>query len=133
MTPEWLNAWWRVYGQGRQFLGLVFLDACQRVAGLAPLFLERKRFFLLRLNVLRMVGAGSDDSDALDFVIRPGDESMAADAFLDWLAQENRWDVCFLETLSQTSAAGRLAERLDQRDWTLFSATSPNFVIDLPQ
>lgn len=132
MTPEWLDSWWRAYGQGRQFLGLVFLDACQQVAGLAPLFLEHKFFFPLRLNVLRMVGAGSDDSDALDFVIRPGEESMAADSFLDWLAQENRWDVCFLETLPQTSAAGRLAERLDQRDWALFSGTSPNFVIELP-
>jgi hypothetical protein len=85
-TPEWLTAWWHAFGRNRSFFGLVFADSNGKTVGIALLYEERTRFVSVSLTILRLVGAGSGDSDALDFITAPGYESQCAKAFTQWLA-----------------------------------------------
>lgn len=132
-TPEWLAAWWKAFYGDSELLGLVFADAEGRTLGIAPLYREHSSFFGCRLTTLRMVGAGSGDSDALDFITSPGHEDVCADAFVAWLRQRDDWDLCALETLPQTSlVARRVSTRLHEAEWSVDTTLTPNFVVDLP-
>jgi CelD/BcsL family acetyltransferase involved in cellulose biosynthesis len=132
-TPEWLAAWWQAFGLDRNLLGLVFLDADHSPVGIAPMYTERLSFFGLPIAMLRMIGAGSGDSDALDFIVLPGYERHCAEAFATWLAGNKRWNVCALETLPENSiVAHHLLQQAHAGRWTLDSTPTPNFIVDLP-
>ncbi|HEY4675822.1 MAG TPA: GNAT family N-acetyltransferase [Candidatus Angelobacter sp.] len=132
-TPEWLAAWWQAFARDKELLGLVFADAQGCTLGIAPLYSEQNSFFGRTLTTLRMVGAGSGDSDALDFITSPGSEEACAEAFVAWLDKQKDWDICALETLPQVSlVAKRLGTRLHEAQWSVDTTLTPNFVIDLP-
>jgi CelD/BcsL family acetyltransferase involved in cellulose biosynthesis len=132
-TPEWLAAWWKSFARDKELLGLVFADAEDRTLGIAPLYREQSSFLGRTITTLRMVGAGSGDSDALDFITSPGNEEVCADAFVAWLAKQKDWNVCALETLPQNSlVARRLGTRLHEAGWSVDATLTPNFVVDLP-
>jgi CelD/BcsL family acetyltransferase involved in cellulose biosynthesis len=134
LTPEWQASWWHAFGRDKQLLGLVFTDASGKTAGIAPLYSDTKSVFVSRIRILRLVGAGSGDSDALDFITRPGSERMCAEAFVAWLAKERRWNVCSLETLPQNSLVGRhVSQLLDRAGWQVLTEELPNFQVDLPR
>jgi CelD/BcsL family acetyltransferase involved in cellulose biosynthesis len=133
MTPEWLGPWWKAFGRDAELVGLVFLDQQRQVVAMAPLYRQRLGFFPFRSSRLRWLGAGSGDSDALDFIVKPGTEVRVAKAFLAWLAANKDWNICSLETLPKDSAVGRcLQESLQHSDWSVLSDESINYVIDLP-
>ena len=133
LTPEWLFSWWQAFGAARQLLTIAFHDGDQKVVGLAPMYVEQQKFCGLHLNFLRLLGAGSGDSDALDFLISPGYEQACAEAFLAWLAQESASDVCALETLPQDSAIAQYLSTITPRSGIrLYSENLPNVFIDLP-
>ena len=132
-TPEWLAAWWQAFGRDKELRGLVFTDAEGRARAIAPLYCERRSFFGRTLTTLRMVGAGSGDSDALDFITSPGNEQLCAEVFVGWLGQQKDWDVCALETFPQNSVVAKLLEtRLQDAGWIVDATRTPNFVLDLP-
>ncbi|HEX4606431.1 MAG TPA: GNAT family N-acetyltransferase [Candidatus Angelobacter sp.] len=137
-TPEWLAAWWQAFGKGKQLFGLIFSDAKGDAVGIAPLYAERQPVLGLKITgfsitTLRMVGAGSGDSDALDFITAPGFEQHCAYAFCNWLAQNVKCDVCSLETLPENSLiAKHLLQHAKESGWRIDSTFTPNFVIDLP-
>ena len=132
-TPEWLSAWWNAFGADKRLLGLVFADSLGKTVGIAPLYAERKSFLGLRLTTLRLVGAGSGDSDALDFITLPGYERRCAEAFTEWLSRNAKWNVCSLETLPENSLVAKyLLEHAQKSNWRMDSTLTPNFVIDLP-
>jgi CelD/BcsL family acetyltransferase involved in cellulose biosynthesis len=135
LTPEWLGSWWQTFGQekGRKLMSLVFLDQERQVTAIAPLFQESRLFPPVQVKTLRLLGAGSGDSDALDLIVQPGFESEVAEAFLSWLSRNKVWDICSFETLaSASSVADRLLEALSLRGWRPTREDSPNFYIDLP-
>ena len=132
-TPEWLAAWWQAFARNKDLLGLVFTDAAGHALGIAPLYREQNSFLGRTLTTLRMVGAGSGDSDALDFITSPGTEGVCAEAFVAWLDKQKDWDVCALETLPQNSlVAKRIGARLQEAEWSVDTTFTPNFVVDLP-
>lgn len=132
ITPDWLGSWWKAYGADKELLALIFRDLHQRVIAIAPFY--RQRSGPLRSRRLRLLGAGSGDSDALDFIVEPGAEPAVAAAFLDWLAKNHQWTVCSLETLSKNSGfAGCLQQSLQKMRWSVLSEESVNYVIDLPE
>jgi len=133
MTPEWLSSWWHAFGAKKELRALIFTDDREQTVGIAPFYSEHQRFLGLPLRVLRFVGAGSGDSDALDFIVAPGYEQACAQAFLRWLTLEQAFDICALETLPHYSAVAQNLSSLAQHgDLKLHSETSPNFFIDLP-
>jgi CelD/BcsL family acetyltransferase involved in cellulose biosynthesis len=134
-TPEWLKAWWSAFGNNddKKLIGLVFADSTGKTVGIAPLYAEQKSFVGFPLRILRLVGAGSGDSDALDFITAPGFERYCAQAFTEWLARDAKWSICSLETLPEHSLVGKyLLQHAQQSGWQSDSTLTPNFVIDLP-
>lgn len=132
-TPEWLSAWWQAYGEQKSLQALIFTNAQGKTVGIAPLYMERIRFFGLSLRILRIIGAGSGDSDGLDFITAPGYERICAETFLAWFAAESKCDLCALETLPQSSLmAQQITGSMRQKGRQLYSESQPNFFIDLP-
>ncbi len=135
-TWEWLAPWWRAFGEGLELMALGFFDAGEALVGLAPLALAEHRISpLLRLRMIRLMGDGSQDSDNLDLLVRPGYEEQFASALLDYLAARSRhWHACRFNTMPDHSPAGQaLASELKRRGWTHFCYTRPWSVVNLPQ
>ena len=132
-TPEWLAAWWQAYGRNRDLFALVFTDSTGVIVGILPLYTDKTRFLGLSLTTMRMVGAGSGDSDGLDFITAPGYASECAQAFIGWLSGQKEWQVCALETLAQNSrVADRIFHGIQESGMSIDSTLTPNFIIDLP-
>lgn len=132
-TPEWLASWWQAYGRNRDLFALVFADSTSAVVGIVPLYADQTRFLGMSLTTLRMVGAGSGDSDGLDFITAPGYAINCTQAFIKWLAAEKEWQVCELETLPQYSQMAECLFREMQGSCMRVDSTlTPNFMIDLP-
>lgn len=135
-TWEWLAPWWRSFGAGQQLLGVGFFDSTETLAGLALLSLAKERFpGGQRLRVIRMMGAGSHDSDNLDFPVRPGYEFAVAESLREFLeSQKEHWDLCELYTLPQNSLVGTgLQEVLRHCGWPCFVDPIPSSFIQLPE
>jgi CelD/BcsL family acetyltransferase involved in cellulose biosynthesis len=133
ITPEWLSCWWHAFAANKELLMLIFHDDDKNIVAIAPMYAEQQRFGGLPLRVLRFVGAGSGDSDALDFIVAPGYEQACAKAFLDWLTRQNTFDICALETLPDDSAIAQHITTLARgSNRKLYSEAGPNFFIDLP-
>lgn len=73
VTPEWLLAWWEVFGAGREPYVREIRDD-DEVIGVAPLMVEGKTAYLI---------GGSDVCDYLDFIVVPGKEYGFFTALLD--------------------------------------------------
>ena len=132
-TPEWLAAWWQAYGQDRDLFALVFADSTGAVVGILPLYADRTRFLGLSLTTLRMVGAGSSDSDGLDFITAPGYACECTEAFIAWLSGRKDWQICALETLPQDSRVADCIFHEIQESGMSFDLTLiPNFITNLP-
>jgi CelD/BcsL family acetyltransferase involved in cellulose biosynthesis len=132
-TPEWLAAWWQAYGRNRDLLALVFADSTDAIVGILPLYADHTRFLGLSLTTLRMVGAGSGDSDGLDFITAPGYASECAQAFIAWLSAQKEWQICALETLPQNSrVTDCIFHGIQESGMSIGSTLTPNFIIDLP-
>ena len=132
-TPEWLTAWWQAYGQNRDLFALVFADSTGAIVGIVPLYAEQTPFLGFSLTILRMVGAGSGDSDGLDFITAPGYAIDCAQAFIAWLTGQKEWHVCALETLPQHSQVAKyLFKGIQESGVSIDSTFTPNFIIDLP-
>jgi CelD/BcsL family acetyltransferase involved in cellulose biosynthesis len=133
-TVEWLSAWWKAFGQGKQLIALTFSDAAGEVVGLAPLYIEQMKGGTLgRLKRLLMVGDGTRDSDALDLIFRSGYEEACSRALLAWLDSDRSWDVCELNTLPEASDNARaLQSSLTKRHWVSVRSARPHSVVLLP-
>jgi CelD/BcsL family acetyltransferase involved in cellulose biosynthesis len=132
-TPEWLAAWWQAYGGNRDLFALVFADSTGAIVGILPLYADKTRFLGLSITTLRMVGAGSGDSDGLDFITAPGYASECAHAFIAWLSGQKEWQICALETLPQNSrVADCIFHGIQESGMSIDSTLTPNFIIDLP-
>jgi CelD/BcsL family acetyltransferase involved in cellulose biosynthesis len=132
VTREWLGAWWTAFAPGSQLVALLFFDSGELV-GLAPLYRDVEGPLGMRVNRLRFVGDGSNDSDNLDFAVRPGYERSCVDAFLSWLERQSPAEVCELNTLASDSPTAHwLLRRLKERRWVHEVSTHPRLVIPLP-
>ena len=129
---EWLHSWWRAFGSNAE-LRCVTFSAGDDLVGIAPLFQSKTSLIGVPLKRLSLVGAGSGDSDNLDFITRPGYEQSCVTAFMAWLAQEADWDVCYLETLPEDSRSlAILIQRLSQLSWPHYVAPIPHSYVSLP-
>jgi len=133
-TPEWLGSWWKAFGSEKQMLALAFSNEGGELLGLAPFYVDAagSRSFA-RWNLLRLVGDGSEDSDNLELVVKPGYENACAEAFLDWLSSTPDWHLCVLNTLpSDSTVANALLRALKSRGWKFTVTPRPGLRLDLP-
>jgi CelD/BcsL family acetyltransferase involved in cellulose biosynthesis len=132
-TPEWLVSWWQAYGRNRSFLALVFENSLGDAVGIIPFYSDQTSFLGFTLRTLRMVGAGSGDSDGLNIIAAPGYESNCAKAFVAWFTSQKQWQLCRLETLPEHSlAVESLVREIQRSGMSIDSTLTPNFIIDLP-
>jgi CelD/BcsL family acetyltransferase involved in cellulose biosynthesis len=134
MTPEWLGSWWRAYSGGRQLCSLAFVDSQNRTVAIAPLYLDHSSHAGITATTLRLVGAGSGDSDDLDFIVEPGYEPATARAFADWFQSTGNCHIGALETLPANSLVARsIVEAAHNRGWKLSTETLPHSYVELPR
>ncbi len=135
-TWEWLSPWWRAFGNGRELLVVTFFDESERLVGLAPLQISRRRVApLLHLRVLGLWGDGSGDSDNLDIPVRAGWEKAVAAALLEFLKKESRqWDFCeFNAVPADSPVASCLGKLLGELGWSAYNDERACLAISLPE
>jgi len=133
-TWEWLSSWWNSIGNNRQLLTLALFDY-GRLVGLAPFSISEERMGWFSLQVLRLMGDGSGDSDNLDLPVQPGHESVLVKSVLGYLRERRRqWDVCLLNTLPPDSLTARcLAETLKSSENIFFEYSLRSSAVPLPE
>lgn len=132
LTPEWLASWWQAYGCDKKLRALLFFTPDGDLVGLAPLYLEQRKMFGCRVNILRLVGDGSGDSDGLDFIIRTGFEQDCLSSFFAWLP-DSEWDSCSFATMPDSSVFGTLLlQNLRAGQWSVIEQRTPGLRISFP-
>jgi len=95
VLPDWLDAWWQVFGAGYEPL-VVVVKEDEEVIGIAPLKLKD--------GVASFIGDNSV-CDYLDFITAPGKEDAFARALLDYLTAHEVKSLV-METLRPESVGG---------------------------
>jgi CelD/BcsL family acetyltransferase involved in cellulose biosynthesis len=135
-TWEWLAPWWRAYGANRQLLVLGFFRSDGTLVGLAPLSLiDREVVPGIRVRALELMGDGSEDSDNLDLLAIPGQESEVVRSLVAYLREHKSfWDVAQFNLLpSYTLTGAGLLRQLKELRWTLVQRQHPWCVLHLPE
>ena len=99
---QWLSAWWRHYGAGRELFVLTVRDANGCLTGLAPWFIEPS---VARGRVVRFLGGDEVCSDYLSLLSTLEHEEAVSAALAEWLCAaargdygpQSRWDLLQLE------------------------------------
>jgi CelD/BcsL family acetyltransferase involved in cellulose biosynthesis len=87
-TPQWLSAWWQVFGNGYELILLAVYNDSQLV-GIAPI--KRKE------KTLSFVG-NSDVCDYMDFIVRTGWEEYVFSSLMDY-AEQLEWNSMELDSM----------------------------------
>jgi CelD/BcsL family acetyltransferase involved in cellulose biosynthesis len=110
LSPDWLDPWWRAFGQGRE-LRIIAVREGGKLIGLWPLFSERVRLGGVEVVRIAFLGDGHTGCDYLDVLAAPGREREVLEASLRALG-ELEWDLCDLDGLWRESpTALQLAQR----------------------
>ncbi len=133
-TWEWLVPWWRAFGRVDRLCVIAARDESSKLIGVAPLSLTRQGLLGTELRVLRLLGDGSQDSDALDLPVHSHYQAEFSYALFQWLIEHsNAWDVCQFRTMPAQSPVGnRLLSHLRSVGWKVFTSTRPQTIIELP-
>jgi peptidoglycan/xylan/chitin deacetylase (PgdA/CDA1 family)/CelD/BcsL family acetyltransferase involved in cellulose biosynthesis len=134
LTWEWCEAWWKAYSEGRSLFVLSAWEGSELI-GIAPLYAEKKRHWGKTWTHLRLIGAGSGDSDYLDFFAKRGQEHSVVERFIVFLeSSSRRWDWVELDGVPQTSLClTALSGIAAQREWKFISENSACASISLPR
>lgn len=114
LSPQWLETWWQIFGEGRSLRTLlVYRDG--RLIGMAPLLARRlwhRRVIPLRR--LELLATGEDVADEiyseyLNLISEQGQESHVARTFVAALRQGDlgQWDELLLDMLDGLSPMTR--------------------------
>jgi CelD/BcsL family acetyltransferase involved in cellulose biosynthesis len=101
LAPEWLEPWWRHFGQGRE-LQLICVREGGMLIGLLPLFAEKVRLGGVDVRRLAFLGDGDTGCDYLDVLAEPGREREVLERCLEKLFQLP-WDLCDLDGMWRES------------------------------
>src|SRR5437879_919032 len=77
LTWEWLWAWWNAYAKtDDELLILLVRNSDSMLAGIFPLYVRRTMAIrALPIRCLRFIGEGSFDSDYLNFITLPDEQT----------------------------------------------------------
>ncbi len=104
LTWEWLSAWWKNYGAGRELFVLAAWEGSELIA-VAPLYVDARHCLGQSWRCLCLIGDGSNDSDYLDCFAAREREDEAASAFAAFLeSQRQSWDWLEMNGARQESA-----------------------------
>ncbi len=142
MSPTWIAAWWRVFGnqEGRELRAVAFRDG-RRLVGLAPLCAHRvwsrPGVPTWRLDLVPSGEPEADEilSDYLSVVAERGHEQRVADSLGELLRSGGlgRWDELMLPRMSTDSViVSLLGAALERAGKVYFEITGGSPYIPLP-
>ncbi len=105
LTWEWLYSWSEVcLEKDRQLFILAFYEKSSLV-GVAPFYLQKRKFGLFPVREIRFLGTPESGSDYLDIVAKKGHEYDVSNALYDYLQGEARsgWDQLHLTDMRADS------------------------------
>jgi CelD/BcsL family acetyltransferase involved in cellulose biosynthesis len=134
LTWEWCEAWWHAYGHGRSLCVLTAWENNQLV-GVAPFYADTSRSWRGKWTCLRIIGAGSGDSDYLDCFTKLGLERQVLALFFEFLESVDKgWDWIEIEGAPHESsclaAIGKIAA---ERGWSFACEDVPCATLSLPR
>ncbi len=116
LTREWLETWWTHFA-GKRTLAVVTVRRQDRLLGLAPCFIERKRFGgVMPYPSLQFLGSGLVGSDYLDVIIRRGHEQHVSRTLAEYF-HSRRLVVTLSHVKQQGALAAGFASELEQARW----------------
>ena len=120
LTWEWVEAWWKNYGEGRQLFVVALWDQ-KNLVGIAPFFVDETWQYGRKWRRLRLVGDGTHDSDYLDCIAEDGYENDVAPRLLKFLKlQRESWDWIELNgPLEHSTCASRIGSWAQENGWHL--------------
>lgn len=132
---EWLAAWWRHYGAGRELYTLCVEEQGQLV-GLAPFYLQHS---VVGGRVVRLLGDGEVCSDYVGLLCSAERAPEVAATIADWLGaaaadREHGWDAVRLEGIdSQDPTMECFVKELSARGCLVHRRAGPNcWRLELP-
>ncbi len=138
LTHQWLLTWWDVFGQGRELCVLLAREG-EELIGIAPLLKRSMRHFgLIPLRRLEFLASGEAErdeicSDYLDFILLPGQEKAALEAFLGFLLQkEAAWDEMVLTDIAGEAPSLPVIEKAGRARGLSWQVTREQMCIFLP-
>src|SRR5262249_18441322 len=134
LTWEWCEAWWATYGGDTRSLFVLSAWLGDQLMGVAPFYKEYVRRWHGSATCLRLIGAGSDDSDYLDCFCIVGFETEVASAIIAFLESvDKEWDWVQLDGAPADSQLARtLSESAALSGWTVKAEDVPCAVLNLP-
>ena len=105
LTWEWLYSWSEVcLEKDRQLFILAFYEK-NSLVGVAPFYLQKRKFGLFPVREIRFLGTPESGSDYLDIVAKKGHEYEVSNALYDYLQGEGRsgWDQLHLTDIRSES------------------------------
>lgn len=118
LTREWLETWWEHFSPKRT-LALITVRRQNRLLGLAPCFMETKRFGgIMPYPSLQFLGTGLVGSDYLDVVIRRGHEAQVSRSLAEYF-QSRRLVMTLSHVKQQGALAAGFVKELEQAGWTV--------------
>ena len=113
LTWEWMYTWWECFKENKQLFVLTVYDENENLVGIAPLCMDKKKIGgITVLHYLRFLGTMPISSDHLDFILYQGREKEVLETIVEYLFQENTWDLCILSNIPSTSLTGKLLKEI---------------------
>jgi len=105
LTWEWLSSWVEnCLGRNRSLFIIVFHEN-EQLAGIAPFYIDNKKFGLFSLREIHFLGSPETGSDYLDVIARKGREKDVANSLFDFLMGDGAtfWDQLVLSDIPSSS------------------------------
>ena len=106
LSWEWIYSWWETFtSENKELFILVGKNDLQELVGIAPFYLESKRYMgLTKKKILRLCSSQETDPDHLDIICDKEHAKIYVEAIMSFFeANKTEWDEVVLEGLKQDS------------------------------
>ncbi len=139
MSWDWLHSWWRAFRYPKSQLRLIAVYDEQTLIGLAPLYIEKDRFFkgifpTNRLQFLgkRYAGEAGTRTEYVDFILRKGRQKLALKAIFKAIEADFCWSEFILGDFNGDSQNFPLIKEWFNRNgwYGVHEGASPTFTVN---
>jgi len=106
LSWEWMFSWWHTFkNENKKLMILCGYDAQRQLVGIAPFYIEQKKYFGVKRNIVQFCSASETAPDHLDILCDKRFDSTFPRAVLDYLqTHESEWDEIRLEGVKENSS-----------------------------
>jgi CelD/BcsL family acetyltransferase involved in cellulose biosynthesis len=133
LSPEWIGAWWRAYGDGHEPRLLAAWDEKEALVGLAPFYIRRVRMGgLVDLPVIRLMGDEGGGAEYLGLLGETGREEELLLALAGVL--DGQCALFDIRGLQESGALARLIPKMfgERAPWRIHRERHPCSRVPLP-